>query len=173
MTNTAPGAPILTAEHLAKSFGLTPALKNASLTLQAGESLAIMGRSGSGKSTLLHCLAGIQVADSGEVHYLGKRIDQLSDARRAEMRRKEFGFVFQFGQLVGELTARENVALPLLLAKMRRRAAFALAGQWLDRLGLSVQEADRRPAELSGGQAQRVAVARALAFSPKVIFADE
>ncbi len=164
---------VLSAEGLVKSFGLTPALRDASLAVRIGEAVAIMGKSGSGKSTLLHCLAGIQIPDHGQVLFMGTRIDQLPDPQRAEMRRRDFGFVFQFGQLVGELTARENVALPLLLGKVRRRQALAQAGRWLSRMELTAREADRRPAELSGGQAQRVAVARALAFSPKVIFADE
>jgi len=137
-----------------------------------GEILAIMGPSGSGKSTLLHCLAGIFQPDQGEVRFDGERLDTLDEAERTRLRRTVFGFVFQFGQLVPELTAADNVALPLLLNRVRRRTAYNTADAWLDRLGIG-DKAANRTGELSGGEAQRVAVARALALSPKVIFADE
>ena len=107
------------------SFGETPALRGASLSVQRGEILAVMGPSGSGKSTLLHCLAGILVPDSGEVHFDGQRLDTMREAERSRLRRDRFGFVFQFGQLVPELTAEENVALPLLLGGTRREEALA------------------------------------------------
>ena len=154
------------------SFGRTPALRGADLTVAAGEILAVMGPSGSGKSTLLHCLAGILVPDAGEIHVLGERIDKLSEARRSELRRDRFGFVFQFGQLVPELTAEENVALPLLLSGVRREPALRRAREWFGRLGLDGLE-KRRSGELSGGQAQRVALARGLVGDPAVLFADE
>jgi putative ABC transport system ATP-binding protein len=163
---------LLRASDVHKSFGLTPALRGADLAVGAGEVLAIMGPSGSGKSTLMHCLAGILRPDSGQISYDGRRVDEMADAGRTVLRRTEFGFVFQFGQLVAELTAVENVALPLLLGGAKRRAAWATATQWLATLGLAGLE-DRRPGELSGGQAQRVAVARAMVTGPKVIFADE
>ncbi|MEO5875293.1 MAG: ABC transporter ATP-binding protein [Streptosporangiaceae bacterium] len=164
---------LLQAKDLAKSFGSTPALHNASLDLGEGDVLAVMGPSGSGKSTLLHCLAGILVPDSGSVQYRGQEISRLPDAKRSALRRGEFGFVFQFGQLVAELTTEENVALPLLLGRtMKRRAALEQARSWLDRFDLA-KAARRRPGELSGGQAQRVAVARAMIQRPRVIFADE
>jgi putative ABC transport system ATP-binding protein len=131
-----------------------------------------MGPSGSGKSTLLHSLAGIFVPDSGAVHYDGRRMDRLPDKQRTRLRRTEFGFVFQFGQLLPELSAADNIAVPLLLGGARRRAAYRQAHAWLDRLGLEDLSA-RRTGELSGGQAQRVAIARALAIQPKVLFADE
>jgi putative ABC transport system ATP-binding protein len=131
-----------------------------------------MGPSGSGKSTLLHCLAGIFPPDSGEVWYDGGRLDTLNEAERTRLRRTAFGFVFQFGNLVPELTAADNVALPLLLQRQHRKAAYRQAAQWLDRLGLGGKGA-RRTGELSGGEAQRVAVARALALGPRVLFADE
>jgi putative ABC transport system ATP-binding protein len=131
-----------------------------------------MGPSGSGKSTLLYCLAGILRPDSGEVWFDGQRIDRLGERARTELRRQRFGFVFQFGQLVPELPAIENVMLPLLLAGQRRPAAHAEAAPLLGRLDLGGLER-RRPGELSGGQAQRVAVARALVARPQVIFADE
>jgi putative ABC transport system ATP-binding protein len=137
-----------------------------------GEILAVMGPSGSGKSTLLHCLAGIFPPDSGEVWFDGRRLDELSDAERTRLRRTAFGFVFQFGNLVPELTSADNVALPLLLKRSGRKAAYQQAASWLDRLGLSGKGA-RRTGELSGGEAQRVAIARALALGPRLLFADE
>jgi putative ABC transport system ATP-binding protein len=163
---------ILTGENLHRSFGPTPALRGASIAIDEGEIVAVMGPSGSGKSTLLHCLAGILVPDEGQVHFAGGRIDDLPDRDRVELRRSEFGFVFQFGQLVPELPAVENIALPLLLAGRRRRHALTAAAAWLPRLGLDGL-GDRMAGELSGGQSQRVAVGRALVAGPKVVFADE
>jgi putative ABC transport system ATP-binding protein len=164
--------PLIEAREITKSFGQTQALRGASVAVAAGEILAVMGPSGSGKSTLLHCLAGIFSPDEGEIIFDGQRLDQLSEARRTELRRTAFGFVFQFGQLVPELTAADNVALPLLLNRVRRAAAYQQAMSWLARLGLEGKDG-RRTGELSGGEAQRVAVARALAIKPKVLFADE
>jgi putative ABC transport system ATP-binding protein len=162
----------LEARGVALSFGPTPALRGADLSVAAGEIVAVMGPSGSGKSTLLHCLAGILVPDAGEIHVGGRRTDTLSEAQRSELRRDHFGFVFQFGQLVPELTAEENVALPLLLAGIRRAPAIARARDWFARLGLDGLQG-RRSGELSGGQAQRVALARGLVNAPQVLFADE
>ena len=164
--------PVVEGRVLVKSFGRTPALNGASVAVAPGEILAIMGPSGSGKSTLLHCLAGIFTPDAGEVYFEGRRIDPLGETRRSEMRRKDFGFVFQFGQLVPELTVEDNIALPLLLGGTARRAANAAALSWLPRLGLDGLGA-RRTGEVSGGEAQRVALARALVHHPKVLFADE
>jgi putative ABC transport system ATP-binding protein len=166
-----PGA-IIEARDLVKSFGQTPALRGASLAAGQGEILAVMGPSGSGKSTLLHCLAGILAPDQGEVCFGGARLDTLSEERRSQLRRDRFGFVFQFGQLVPELTAEENVALPLLLGGIRRAPALAQARTWFARLGLDGLER-RRSGELSGGQAQRVALARGMVTGPEVLFADE
>jgi putative ABC transport system ATP-binding protein len=163
---------LIEARDVHKSFGQTPALRGASVAVGQGEILAIMGPSGSGKSTLLHCLAGIFAPDSGEVWFEESRLDTLDEAARTKLRRTAFGFVFQFGQLVPELTAADNVALPLLLNRVRRRAAYTNAETWLDKLGLG-DKGGRRTGELSGGEAQRVAVARALALAPKLIFADE
>jgi putative ABC transport system ATP-binding protein len=154
------------------AFGETPALRGADVVVEPGEILAIMGPSGSGKSTLLHCLAGILVPDEGEVLVDGRRIDTLAETARSALRRDRFGFVFQFGQLVPELTAEENVALPLLLTGMRRDPALRQAREWCARLGLDGLER-RRSGELSGGQAQRVALARGLVAGPQVLFADE
>ena len=139
--------------------------------MRPGEIVAMMGQSGSGKSTLLHCLAGILVNDEGEVWYGGQRLDTLSDDRRSALRRDRFGCVFQSGQLVPELTAEENVALPLLLPA-RRGLAMTAARKWFTVLGLDGLE-HRRSGELSGGQAQRIALARGMVAGPKVLFADE
>jgi len=163
---------MIEAREVTKSFGATPALTGASMSAARGEILAVMGPSGSGKSTLLHCLAGIFTPDKGEVWFDGERLDTLSDTRRTELRRTAFGFVFQFGQLVPELTVTDNIALPLLLGRTGRKAAYARAAGWLPRLGLDGLGA-RRTGELSGGEAQRVALARAVVAQPKVLFADE
>ena len=157
---------------LRKRFGLTEALRGADIAIGDGEIVAVMGPSGSGKSTLLHCLAGILRPDEGQVVFDGRRVDTMSDRQRTMLRRQTFGFVFQFGQLVPELTAAENVAAPLLLAGERRRAAIRAAEEWFDRFGLAGLQG-RLPGELSGGQGQRVAVARALIARPRIVFADE
>jgi putative ABC transport system ATP-binding protein len=154
------------------NFGETPALRGASVAIRQGEILAVMGPSGSGKSTLLHCLAGILVPQRGEIRLSGERIDTMPEKQRSVLRRDTFGFVFQFGQLVPELTAEENVALPLLLGGLRRNDALGRAREWFERLGINGLEG-RRAGELSGGQAQRVALARGLVAHPKVLFADE
>jgi putative ABC transport system ATP-binding protein len=166
------GGSLIEARDLELSFGATPALRGASLAADAGEMLAVMGPSGSGKSTLLYCLAGILQPSAGEVWFGGRRIDTLSETERSALRRDRFGFVFQSGQLVPELSAVENVALPLLLGGMRRASALAQARPWFGRLGLDGLEG-RRSGELSGGQAQRVALARGLIKAPDVLFADE
>ncbi|EKX63895.1 ABC transporter ATP-binding protein [Streptomyces ipomoeae] len=164
--------PLLAARGLVKEHGRTRALRGASVELREGEILAVTGASGSGKSTLLHCLAGIVRPDEGSVTYAGNRLDQLPEKQLSELRRTEFGIVFQFGQLIPELTAVDNVALPLLLAGTSRGEARARAGEWLERFGVRGQE-EQRPGEMSGGQAQRVSLARALVTGPKVVFADE
>ncbi|WP_027941187.1 ABC transporter ATP-binding protein [Amycolatopsis taiwanensis] len=163
---------VLSARNLAKSFGPTQALLGAEFEIDRGEVVAVMGPSGSGKSTLLHCLAGIVKPDAGTVTYAGADLYALPDERRTSLRRTEFGFVFQFGQLVPELTCLENVALPLRLGGTRRKRAEALAHEALARLEVEGQR-DKRPGEVSGGQGQRVAIARALITGPKVVFADE
>jgi putative ABC transport system ATP-binding protein len=165
-------APLLEARELRMSFGSTPALAGVDIDIAAGEVVALVGPSGSGKSTLLHCLAGILPPDGGEVRYDGARLDDRSEEARSRVRRDEFGFVFQFGSLVPELTAVENVALPLRLAGVNRRGAEGRAREWLERLGV-LDVAGKRPGEMSGGQGQRVAVARALVAGPRVVFADE
>jgi len=166
------GGIVSDARDLVISFGETPALRGASVSVKRGEVLAVMGPSGSGKSTLLYCLAGILVPDSGEVYLDGERLDALREQERSKLRRDRFGFVFQFGQLVPELTAEENVALPLLLGGIRRAEALRVARSWFERLELDGLER-HRAGEMSGGQAQRVALARGLVARPDVLFADE
>ncbi|NUR65396.1 MAG: ABC transporter ATP-binding protein [Streptomyces sp.] len=167
MTNT-----VLAGLGLVKKYGSTVALDGVDVSVGARDSLAIMGPSGSGKSTLLHTLAGIVRPDSGTVLLRGEGIDKLSEEKLSALRRKRFGFVFQFGQLLPELPAEENVALPLMLEGVPRRRAVERARRWFAPLGLDGLE-HRRPGQLSGGQAQRVAIARALAVEPDVVFADE
>jgi len=166
----------LEARSLTKTYGgpttATHALAGVDLTVGPGASVAIMGPSGSGKTTLLHVLAGVLAPTAGAVVWDGRPLSDLGDRERTALRRRDFGFVFQSGQLLPELPAQENAALPLMLDGVARAEATARARQWLGHLGLRGME-ERRPGELSGGQAQRVAIARALVGSPGVIFADE
>ncbi|MER5597652.1 ABC transporter ATP-binding protein [Streptomyces sp. NPDC002265] len=169
---TAPAGSLLTAQDLRKTYGPTVALDGAGFSIHPGEVVAVMGPSGSGKSTLLHCLAGIVTPDSGSILYDGQEMATMSDTRRSALRRSEFGFVFQFGRLVPELTCVENVALPLRLNGTSRKAAEKAALGWMERLEVD-DLAAKRPGEISGGQGQRVAVARSLVTGPRVVFADE
>lgn len=167
-----PAGTLLSATQLRKAYGTTNALDGAEFSIHAGEVVAIMGPSGSGKSTLLHCLAGIVTPDSGTITYAGRELSAMNDAERSALRRGEFGFVFQFGQLVPELTCVENVALPLRLTGVKRKAAERTALEWMERLQVD-DLGTKRPGEVSGGQGQRVAVARSLVTNPRLIFADE
>lgn len=162
----------LSCENITKDYGDGPVLNQVSLTVPAGESVAIMGPSGSGKSTLLHCLSGVLQPDEGQVRLGNSVINTLGDKRRSSLRLNKFGFVFQDGQLLPELTARENVALPLMLTGTPRSKALDAAEGILRRLGIG-ELVRRRPGQISGGQAQRVAIARALVGEPEVVFADE
>ncbi|WP_124039794.1 ABC transporter ATP-binding protein [Neoactinobaculum massilliense] len=164
--------PLLETTDITLSFGATRALAGITLQVAAGETVAIMGPSGSGKSTLLNCLSGVLVPDTGTVYMHGQPISRFSDKDRSHLRLNRFGFVFQDGQLIPELPARENVALPLMLTGTPRSTAFLTADGTLGRLGIG-DLAGRLPGNMSGGQAQRVAIARALAGNPEVIFADE
>lgn len=165
-------AVIIEAHGVQKYFGSTLVLGGVDVNVYRGEILAIMGPSGSGKSTLLHCLAGIIKLDGGNVVYDGNNIGALSQGELTKLRRTDFGFIFQFGELVSELPVRENVALPLLLRGTRKRQAYKIADSWLDAVGMQ-DFARTFPHMLSGGELQRVAIARAMAIDPKVIFADE
>lgn len=165
-------SPLLVTHDITKHFGQVPALAGISLEIGAGEPVAIMGPSGSGKSTLLHCLSGVLVPDDGSVSFDGQPLSTLADRERSHLRLLHFGFVFQDGQLIPELPARENVALPLMLTGSGRGRSLAAADEMLGRLGLA-ELLNRRPGDMSGGQAQRVAIARALVGRPKVVFADE
>ncbi|MET3923468.1 ABC transporter ATP-binding protein [Arthrobacter sp. UYEF20] len=170
-------SPILSARGVQHSFGPTEALRGIDLDVHPGEVLAVMGPSGSGKSTLLHCLAGILAPGRGTVSYASRakapvNISGLGEAERSSLRLTDFGFVFQFGQLLPELTALDNVSLPLLLGGTKRSEALHRSADLLARLGLD-GFSGKLPGELSGGQAQRVAIARALVTSPAVLFADE
>lgn len=163
---------MLSGKSLSLTIGATVALADASVTVAPGEVVAIMGPSGCGKSTLLYCLAGLLLPDAGTVMFDGSDLTALTDADRSELRRKNFGFVFQFAELVPELTLRENIALPLDLVRIRGSQKRQRVAELLESLCLGT-EAGRRPAKVSGGQAQRAAVARALAHRPRVVFADE
>jgi putative ABC transport system ATP-binding protein len=163
---------LLQGTDLHRGYGRTPALRGIDITVDEGEIVAVTGPSGCGKSTLLHCLAGIMRVDSGEVRYRDQDIGLWSEAARSKLRCTDFGVLFQFGQLVPELTAVENVALPLLLAGSGRREARAAAMTWLERFGVT-ELAEQLPGAMSGGQQQRCAVARALVTEPRVLFADE
>ena len=167
-----PVTSIISAKNIKKSYGQTEVLHGVSLDVKQGEVLAIMGPSGSGKSTLLHSLAAIIPVDSGEIVFGGHNIGKCSDNKRSILRRTAFGFVFQFSQLVPELSVIDNVALPLLLNGVSRNKAYAEAKRWLEAVGLSDKH-DSTPGEISGGQAQRVAIARAMVAQPKILFADE
>lgn len=165
-------APALQASLLTRHYGSTRALDGVSLEIGPGTSTAIMGASGSGKTTLLHVLADILLPDSGTVSFEGTPISSVGDRERSRLRRDQFGFVFQQGLLMPELTAIENVALALMLAGRSKNESLAPAAHALATLGLAGLE-DRRIGELSGGQAQRVAIARAQVTGACVVFADE
>lgn len=163
---------MLELRDITKSFPQQRVLEGISLTVGDGESVAIMGPSGSGKSTLLHCMSGVLVPDQGEVLFDGRDVAAMSDAERSRLRLEHFGFIFQDGQLLPELTATENVALSQIMRGVSRPQAHDEAIDMLTRLGLGAY-VDRYPGQLSGGQGQRVAIARALAGPPSVVFADE
>ena len=163
---------MLELRDITKSFPQQRVLEGISLTVGDGESVAIMGPSGSGKSTLLHCMSGVLVPDQGEVLFDDRDVAAMSDAERSRLRLEHFGFIFQDGQLLPELTATENVALPQIMRGVSRSQAHNDAVDMLTRLGLGAY-VDRYPGQLSGGQGQRVAIARALAGPPSVVFADE
>jgi len=155
-----------------------PVLRGVDLSVRCGEFMSIIGQSGSGKSTLLHLLATLDVPDAGEIFYDGKRIDGLSPAGKDTLRNKHFGMIFQFYHLLPELTTLENVLSPLMISqsvwsyRRNKRAHVARATELLETVGLG-HRLKHKPRELSGGEMQRAAIARALITSPKVLFADE
>jgi putative ABC transport system ATP-binding protein len=167
---------VLRAVGLRKEYGrgaaLIRAVDHVDLEVEPGETVAVVGASGCGKSTLLHLLGGLERPSGGEVHLAGRRLDRMSETELTRLRRDAIGYVFQAFQLVDELTARENVELPALLAGTPPRVARRRAAALLDRVGLA-DRAGHLPAALSGGQRQRVAVARALIGRPLVVLADE
>lgn len=167
---------IISARNLHKSYGNNPVLRNVSLDIFPGESVAIMGPSGSGKTTLLHALSGIIKLDAGSVLFNDPTgqvaVESLSERERTSLRANSFGFVFQQGLLVPELTAEENVSLAAMIAGVPRQQARSISADLLNRLGLG-QMLDRRMGEMSGGQAQRVAIARSQVNGAPVTFADE
>jgi putative ABC transport system ATP-binding protein len=167
---------VLQARGVSKAFGrgegLVRAVDEVDLEVCTGETVAVMGPSGCGKSTLLHLLGGLERPSGGEIVLAGNRLDQMGERALARLRRTAIGFVFQAFHLIDELTARENVELPALLAGRSPRAAKRQAADLLERVGLA-DRATFLPAALSGGQRQRVAIARALSNDPLVVLADE
>ena len=163
---------MIKANDITKSFGPLQVLKGIDLTVGKGEIVSIVGKSGAGKTTLLHILGSLDKPDSGSVTLAGTDITQLKDRELSDFRNRHIGFVFQFHQLLPEFTALENVMIPALIAGTPKRQARERATELLAMLGLS-QRAGHKPAALSGGEKQRVAVARALVNNPDVVLADE
>lgn len=168
--------PLVRLRNVMKGYELEgkplPVLRGVSLDVAEGEVLAVVGLSGAGKSTLLHIMGGLDSATEGEVEIAGERLDQLKPAALAAFRNRSVGFVFQFHHLLPEFTAAENVAMPLLIRGVRMKDALKQAGHYLDMVGLR-DRLEHKPGELSGGEQQRVAVARALAPKPRLVLADE
>jgi putative ABC transport system ATP-binding protein len=162
----------LALDNVEYSYRRNPALRGVTLQLRPGEVVAVTGASGCGKSTLLHCAAGILTPDAGAVQVDGQDLAELPEEQRAALRRTKIGIVLQFGQLVPDLPLIDNVALPLLLSGHERGEAHVSALDWLEQVGIA-DDAEAVPAELSGGQTQRAAVARALITGPSVVLADE
>jgi putative ABC transport system ATP-binding protein len=169
----APGD-VIRLDRVTKSYqaGAPPALADVSLGVAAGDVAAVMGPSGSGKSTLLNLIAGLDRPTAGTVTVAGRRIDSLSESALARFRARHVGIIFQFFNLLDDLTVEDNVLLPAQLAGASRRQARARAGELLARMGIE-QYRDAYPARMSGGQRQRVAIARALVNSPELLLADE
>ncbi|MDP9352060.1 MAG: ABC transporter ATP-binding protein [Chloroflexota bacterium] len=163
---------MLEVDNVYLRFGQVEALSGVSLSVTSGEVVALVGSSGSGKSSLLYCMSGLLSPTGGSVRLNGVNLGALDREGRATLRREKIGFVFQFSELVPELTLRENIALPLELIGARRSLVRERVQELLDALALA-DRADARPAQVSGGEAQRAAVARAIVHSPSIIFADE
>ena len=163
---------MIKAENIHKSYGQLHVLKGVDLTIEKGEFVTIVGKSGAGKSTLLHILGTLDQADQGQLTINEQKITSLAARQLAEFRNKNLGFVFQFHHLLPEFTALENVCIPAFIKKQSETEAQKRAKELLDYLGLS-KRIDHKPTQLSGGEQQRVAVARALMNQPAVVFADE
>lgn len=167
---------ILEAKNITRTFKEgrieTAVLRGLNLSVPQGQLTAVIGKSGSGKSTLLHILGTLDTPSSGELWFKGENITALGEGRKARLRARHLGFVYQFHHLLLDFTALENAAMPLLIGGMERQAAFARAREYLEKVGLA-DKADCRPGELSGGQRQRAAIARALCPQPDLILADE
>jgi len=167
---------VITAAGLVKTFRQgkldVPVLKGIDISIGRGETHAIVGASGAGKSTLMHLLGGLDHASAGEVTVAGKSISGLSEKKLGELRNRHLGFIYQFHHLLPEFSARENIAMPLLVRRQPRETALASADEWLARVGLE-DRASHKPGELSGGERQRIALARALVTDPDCLLADE
>ncbi len=163
---------MISAKNIYKKYGKLEVLKGVSLEIQRGEIVCIVGKSGAGKSTLLHILGTLDRPTSGEIYFDTIRTDQLNDKKLSAFRNKHIGFVFQFHHLLPEFNALENVCMPAYILNTPRKKAEQRANELLDYLGLS-HRIKHKPSELSGGEQQRVAVARALINQPDVVFADE
>jgi lipoprotein-releasing system ATP-binding protein len=163
---------MISVKNVEKSYDTLKVLRGVNLDIAQGEIVAIVGKSGAGKSTLLHILGTLDRADKGEVVINGKDISKLSNSQLADFRNKNLGFIFQFHHLLPEFSALENVIMPALIGGGNESKAKKRATELLDYLGLSAR-LTHKPTQLSGGEAQRVAVARALMNNPAVVFADE
>jgi lipoprotein-releasing system ATP-binding protein len=167
---------VITATGLVKTFHQgkldVPVLKGIDISIARGETHAIVGASGAGKSTLMHLLGGLDHATAGEVTIAGQPISGLSEKKLGQLRNRHLGFIYQFHHLLPEFSARENIAMPLLVRRQASESALASADEWLARVGLE-DRASHKPGELSGGERQRIALARALVTDPDCLLADE
>ena len=169
-------SPVIEASELYKTYWQgkqeVSVLKGVSFSVDAGESHAIVGVSGAGKSTLMHLLGGLDHVSSGDIRVAGQAISGLSESKLGNLRNRHLGFIYQFHHLLPEFSARENIAMPLLVRRQSRKQANAAADEWLERVGLQ-HRVEHKPGELSGGERQRVALARALVTRPDCLLADE